>query len=176
MLRRILTAFLLGIFYFGFTQSPVIDSIKATYPQQKGATQVKSLSELCYQYIFYNLDSSAAYGAKALDGAKALGDKPLLAQVYNDYSIPFLYNGQYERSLNLNQTALELRKELRDSTGMLASYSKIGNCYHQMGRFEESLKYNLAAAEMGEVLKDSVSLAQVYDNIGSALIFTKRPK
>jgi signal transduction histidine kinase len=153
---------------FGQTQQQ-LDSLEKLIPKKQGAEKIRLLNDLTFYYYQSNPKKAIAFGATSLKLAKLTNDPVLLANTYNDYSIPFLTTGDFNQALTLNQKALSIRLHLKDTVGMIASYSKIGNAYYELTNYDKAqFAYN-KAIDLAKKIKQEGVLLQLYQNTANVL-------
>ncbi len=134
---------------------------------QNGKEKVLNLGELCYQYAFINIPKAITFGKQALIEAQKTKDQTLIAQSWNDLSIPYLYRGDYDSSLFLNSKSLEIREKMGDSLGVAKSLSKMANCYYEKGDLKSSLNYNLRGISIFKSEGEYGYVGQLLNNVGN---------
>jgi len=146
-----------------------LDSLERLIPSKKGKEKVQLLNDLTFYYFQSNPQKAIQFGERSLKLAKEMNDKKLLANTYNDYSMPFLTIGNFEKVVWLNQKALDLRLQLKDTVGIIASHSKLGNAYFELGRYNDAqMSYNVVI-KLAKITNDEVNLMTVYQNSANVL-------
>lgn len=165
---RILIAFLC-IFQVSSTlqAQTVIDSLISVYPNQKDAERAITLGELCYQLANNDSKKSIYYGKLSYEAAKRSKDQVIVAQALNDWSIPYLIQGNFDSVLVLCNKALEIRTELGDSVGVGKLLNKMSNANYELGNLSVSLEQNLRALKIFESNELFDFAARISANIGS---------
>lgn len=163
------TIFFITLFFslYSYSQQAVIDSLEKIVGSQKGEEKVLNLGELCYQYAFINIPKAITFGKEALAESQKTKDQTLIAQSWNDLSIPYLYKGDYDSSLFLNSKALEIREKMGDSLGVAKSLSKMANCYYEKGDLKSSLNYNLRGISIFKSAGEYGYVGQLLNNVGN---------
>lgn len=146
-----------------------LDSLERLIPEKKGKEQVQLLNDLTFYYFRSDAKKAIAFGSRSLKLAKSLQDEILLANTYNDYSMPFLTTGDFQKSVELNYKALEIRKRLKDTTGMISSYAKLGNGYYELGQYKKAQQSYNRAIYFAKALGDENTLLQIYQNSANVL-------
>src|SRR5687768_14822125 len=101
------------------------DSLERIVKNKSGAEKIRILNDLNYFYHQIDTRKAIRFGTESLELARKQPDKALLGNTLNDLSIPYLTEGNYKKALELNLEAMAIRKELKDSMGLIGSYSKI---------------------------------------------------
>ena len=146
-----------------------LDSLEKLIPKKQGKEKVQLLNDLTFYYFRSDAKKAIAFGSKSLKLAKTLGDETILANTYNDYSMPFLTTGDFQKSVDLNYKALEIRIRLKDTTGMISSYAKLGNGYYELGQFKKAQQSYNKAIYFAKILGDDNTLLQIYQNSANVL-------
>lgn len=146
-----------------------LDSLEKLIPKKQGKEKVQLLNDLTFYYFRSDAKKAIAFGSKSLKLAKTLGDETILANTYNDYSMPFLTTGDFQKSVDLNYKALEIRIRLKDTTGIISSYAKLGNGYYELGQFKKAQQSYNKAIYFAKILGDDNTLLQIYQNSANVL-------
>ncbi len=141
-------------------------------PKKKGEEKVRLLNDLAYYYCQLNTKKAIGFGEQSLVIAQKLNNEVLLASTYNDLSMPYLVNGDFPKVVVLNQKALAIRTRLKDTVGIIASESKLGNAYYELTRYDEAQVCYDHAIELARKIKAEQYLLQLYINSGNLLEIT----
>lgn len=152
-----------------WSQQAFADSLERVLKKQTGTERIFTLNELTYFYFQNDVPKSIQFGKEALNLARKQSDKRILANTLNDYSMPYLTDGNFKKALELNLEALAIRKELNDSAGMMSSYAKLGNCYSELGRFKEATTNYKIALGLTKKLKQPLMEMKLLNNLGNLL-------
>lgn len=163
-----LLLFLTTGFLFSQTQQQ-LDSLERLIPKKQGKEKIQLLNDLTFYYFRSNAQKAIGFGSKSLELAKKANDEVLLANTYNDYSMPFLTTGNFQKSVDLNYKALEIRKRLRDTSGMISSYAKLGNGYYELGQYKKAQQSYNEAIRFAKAIGDENTLLQIYQNSANVL-------
>ncbi len=158
---------LLLLFFVSFSSLSQVEELKKKYPKQKGKERILTLLDICYYQALSDNVDAICYGKMAETEAKKLGDSALLANVWNDWSIPYFYSGNLDSSLLLNQQALKYRTQLKDTLGMAKSLNKIAGTYYEMGVHDKSLNAHFKSLKYFKQQNATQYFGQVYTNIGN---------
>lgn len=146
-----------------------LDSLERLIPKKKGSEKVRLLNDLTFYYFRSDAKKAISFGSKSLRLAKTLNNETLLANTYNDYSMPFLTTGDFQKSVDLNYKALEIRMRLKDTAGMISSYAKLGNGYYELGQFKKAQQSYNKAIYFAKIVGDENTLLQIYQNSANVL-------
>jgi signal transduction histidine kinase len=146
-----------------------LDSLEKLLPLRSGREKVKLLNDLTYYHFQSDPGKAVLFGEQSLKLAKTLKDDRLLASTYNDYSMPFLTKGDFEKVVYLNNLALQIRLKINDTTGIISSRSKLGNAYFEMTRYSEAQAQYNEAIRLLKITGDELTLAKIYQNSANIL-------
>ena len=82
-------------------------------------------------------DEGISLSFKAFDNFLLAGDTVRAANVKINIGMDYTNNGAYEKALNIELEALDLRLQCRDSTNIAAYYQRLGEVYKQLGIHEK---------------------------------------
>lgn len=155
---------------FLFSQTPrQLDSLERLIPKKQGKEKVQLLNDLTFYYFRADAPKAISFGSRSLKLAKTLNDETLLANTYNDYSMPFLTTGDFQKSVELNNQALEIRSRLKDTSGMISSYAKLGNAYFELTQYKKAQQSYNKAIHLAKIKGDENTLLQLYQNSANVL-------
>ena len=155
---------------FLFSQTPrQLDSLEQLIPKKQGKEKVQLLNDLTFYYFRSDANKAIRFGSISLKLAKTLNDETLLANTYNDYSMPFLTTGDFQKSVELNRLALEIRTNLKDTAGMISSYAKLGNGYYELAQYKKAQESYNQAIFYAKLSGDENILLQIYQNSANVL-------
>jgi putative NADPH-quinone reductase len=97
------------LFMPAMLRAQVVDSLQKQLQSALGSDRILLLNELCYQLMYENPNQAIDYGNEALQLALRQDDSLLLAQTYNDFSMPYLVTGNLDSVLVLNQLSYAIR-------------------------------------------------------------------
>jgi signal transduction histidine kinase len=147
------------------------EELKKTLQTSKVDTiQLQALSDLNWIYSNSDLELSKKYALQELKLAKEKKLPKWIAQGYNDLAISFYKMNKMDSSRIYNIKALEIRKDLKDSMGIISSFSKLGNLERDLGNYQASLNYQLQALKIAEIKNEGLE-AVTLNNI--SIIFEK---
>lgn len=146
-----------------------LDSLERLIDKKQGKEKVQLLNDLTFYHFQTNAKKAISFGSKSLKLAKTLNDEALLANTYNDYSMPFLTTGDFQKSVELNHKALEIRTRLKDTSGMISSYAKLGNGYFELAQYKKAQRSYNKAIHLAKIAGDENTLLQLYQNSANVL-------
>lgn len=169
-MKPFLCSFLLLINGFVFSQTQQqLDSLERLIPKKEGKEKVQLLNDLTFYYYQNNADKAIHFGTQALKLAKTLNDNKLLANTYNDFSMPFHMKGDFQKAVELNQNALKIRVKLQDTMGMISSHSKLGSAYYELTQYKKAQEAYNEAIRLAKIKKDENLLLHLYQNSANVL-------
>jgi tetratricopeptide (TPR) repeat protein len=130
----------------GFAQ---IDSLKkVTSSTAHDTIKIKALSDLCYEFLSVNQDSSIFFGEQAVLLAEKVQYKKGLGNASSDLGLAYFFKGDLNRAISLWESASAIREKLNDKSGVAAVNIKIGAAYFKLGDFEKSLDAQMKALKI----------------------------
>jgi len=144
-----------------------VDSLKRMLPKTSGKEKVLLLNELAYQLMYDQPKEALLFGRQGVALAKQTSDSLLIAQSYNDLSLPFIVLGTFDSVLYYNQLAYEIRWRAGDKVKAAANLSKLSQACFEMGDFKRSFSYLNGAYRIFVAEKDTVRLVQISNSFGS---------
>jgi signal transduction histidine kinase len=144
----------------------IIDSLQRQLVGAVGSNRIVLQNELCYQLMYNNPKQAIFYGQEALKAALQQEDSLLLAQTYNDLSMPYLITGNFDSVILLNQNSYAIRMRNLQPGLAAANLSKIGQAYYEMGEYKKSILNQSRAYYILLATKDSIRLIQISNNLG----------
>jgi len=118
------------------------------------------------QYFDSNKDSALFY----IEMAQILADKS-----ENDLQKAIIFNfkgdlyreyNNFEQSITVDERALEIAKEIKDSILICDIYNDIGVTYRRLDYDSQAIKYHLWAYEIARQINDRPNLAKALNNLG----------
>lgn len=155
-------------FIFSQTQQQ-LDSLERLIPKKQGKEKVQLLNDLTFYYYQNNADKAIHFGTQALTLAKTLNDKTLLANTFNDYSMPFHMKGNFQKAVELNKAALDIRLKLQDTMGIISSHAKLGSAYYELTQYKKAQEAYNEAIRLARIKKDESLLLHLYQNSANVL-------
>jgi two-component system, NarL family, sensor kinase len=156
----------------GFAQ---IDSLKKIASSIAHDTlKIKALSDLCYEFLPINQDSSIFFGERAVALAEKVDYKKGLGNARSDLGLAYFFKGDLNNAISLWESASSIREKLNDKSGVAAVNIKIGAAYFKLGDFEKSLAAQMKALKMYEALNSNVGTGQALNNIAAVFEMQKQ--
>jgi len=113
-------------------------------------------------------DDAVTEAQTALNELQGASANPRIAADLHDLigKVHF-FRGDFAKSLEQFQSALELRKTCSDERGVIKSYSNLAVVYGEQNRYAEAQQASRAALEVAEQMGDTVALAILYTNMAA---------
>ncbi len=147
------------------------DSLKTELNNAKADSSIiKILSQIGWEYLYIDLDSSIHYEKQALElsietnNHKGKG----IALTHLGY-IDILY-GNYTFALEKYNEAQKIFKSTNDKYHLAITYTNIANAYFYLSDYSNNIKFNNQALEIGIELNDSLTIANTYTSLGNAYL------
>ncbi|MCG9879618.1 MAG: sensor histidine kinase [Bacteroidia bacterium] len=147
--------------------NPVLDSLLNVVERQTGKDRVFSLGELSYQLMYDNPSLGIHYGNLAFLESCKLGDSLLIAQAYNDWSMPYLVTGDFDSVIILNKAAYKIRIGRGKVLLAASNLAKLAQAYYELGDYKQSIVANSKAGFIYEKMGDTSRLIQLSNNLGA---------
>ncbi len=152
-----------------YAQNPLLDKIEELKTElNKDVSQTEKAriyGDLSWYYNSVNLDSAFHYGARALEMARALGDRKLIAQSLSDIGAIYFVKGDVDEALSHYEESLEIRSADEDAEGIASLNFKLGAAYYRKMDLEKSMEYYLKSLKFYEEKGDESVVANLYSNI-----------
>jgi signal transduction histidine kinase len=164
-----LSCLLLLAVFSGYGQQEVADSLENRLKQVNGAEKIRLLNDLTFYYFQRDVDKSIRFGEEALKLARKQSDRQLLSNTLNDYSMPYLTDGNFNKVIELNNEALKIRLQLKDSAGLIGTYVKLGNAYMELTHYDKATEVYTKGLTLARQLKIPLYEMQILVNLGNVL-------
>lgn len=130
-----------------------------------------------YEMCRFNIDNaqkerngqkSLVFSLEALNLAKSLDDKSLIAESYAEISFDYSSLGNYTEALKYALLAAGYFEDLRANNWTGSIYNQIGNIYANQGNHQLANKYYLKAYEIHKSMNAYVQQADDLNNLGES--------
>jgi len=171
-MKQLLRTFLLfSLFatqaYTGLAQLN-IDSLKNAAEKAETKNQLEFYVQLGKYYRDVNPDSAIYYGKLLIE--KAAKNPAMLAEGHALLCVVHRIQGNNTAAIQNGHKAIGYYKQVKDSAGVSAVYSNLGNAYFYNNNLKLSLEYQLRALKIKEALNQPNGVASVLVNIGNVYI------
>jgi len=148
-----------------------IDSLKRELGKNlTKAQKAKVYGDLSWYYNSVSLDSAFRYGNEALEMAREIHDRKLIAQSLSDLGAIYFIKGEIDKSLDLYNRSLDIRKIEQDEEGIASLNFKIGAAYFKKSELKKAMSHYLEALRYYEQIKSENVVANLHSNI--AVVYT----
>ena len=175
--RRINWIFLLFFLFTcksGYGQTNPIDSLLLLLRIDKEDTnKIKHLCVLCSEYRkISEYEKGLSYGKEAVLLAvklvpKTINVKRYSATAHNNLGNIYIELGNYSEALTHHLAALNLRKEIRDISGLSNSFNNLGLISYFLGNYPDALNYYFKSLKISEDGKNAKGIIRAYTNISN---------
>jgi tetratricopeptide (TPR) repeat protein len=100
------------------------------------------------------------------NNAIKLNAKKALATALNNEAFLYDSQGDFDRALPLYKQSLNLRREVKDQSGVGQSLNNIADLYQSQGNIELALEYFKQSLEIRELIKEEEGIAESLLNLG----------
>lgn len=152
----------------------VADSLEAKLKNTEGEERLRILSDLCWEYSFYNFNKAEKYAQEELAYAEKTDSELYRAQAYNDLGIVLYKKANYNKALEYYQKSLEIREKIGNKAQIASSLLKISLIYVEKGDYVNGLNYNLRTLKLYEELNDDVNKSNTINNIANIYVKLKQ--
>lgn len=128
---------------------------------------VMTLLHVADYYEANNQDSSLHYLEKARTLSDSLNFTNGKYHYYEQSAIVFFTKGDYAKAMVQSNSALQLARQLGDSTRVVNMLNNIAIVYQYLGEFKTQLTYMLKAKAVLEALNDSSKLSGLYHGLSN---------
>lgn len=158
----------------GYNQTALerqIDSLKNELRKElPDLEKAKIYGDLSWYYNTVSVDSAYHYGTQALEMARQLQDRKLIAQSLSDMGAIYFVKGEIDQALAHYEESREVREADGDLEGIASLDFKIGAVYYRKMDLEKSMKYYLESLQYYEQAKNESVIANLHSNI--AVVYT----
>ncbi len=179
-MKRVLLTILLSQF-FSLAESQMRssnpDSLKRLLETtNEDTTKVIVSADLCFTYAFLQVDTSIAYGQKAISLARQIQYKKGEAAGMSSYGWALWASGSYDKAIEAALKSLNLYKDLKMYEKIVSAYESLAVFYRDAGDYGEALKYGILSKDLFESSFASRKFGglEPYTTIGSIYLFTDK--
>ena len=167
MLKQLLIGALLMAFTSsGFSQSPVVDSLRSVLPATPDSDKIEVLQLLITNLWLNHPDTAMQYARDAKRLAVSLKDLRAQAIASRLMGGVHLYQGTYDSALYYSKQAHTLSVKTNDSTLISSTLNNIGFTYYHLGSYAEALEFLLRSLNLKYKIKQGYGLGQTLNNVG----------
>ena len=136
----------------------------------KGFTleETESLLEIGSAYYFLDLANlSLEYTRRALALARKNGYKEQIAEAVNKEGLYYEKTGNYDLALQKFDSALQMRKEIKDLHAQSATLGNMGLVLEKLHRYDDAMKYQLQSLALDDSIHNILGVAWSHQMLGS---------
>jgi len=162
--KPVYSIIILFILQSAFSFGSVKDSLHGALKNEASpCKQIGIQSSLVWEYIYDDIDKAEKFAKDAVANAKKCSDKLAKSQAYQILGTTYLIRNLSSEALKNYFTALKMKEELGDSSGMAGILNNIGIAYRYLDDFDNALKYYKKGLNLTLKLKNNP--ADDYHNI-----------
>ena len=176
-MKRILFT-ILSLQFFCFAKSQFvsdIDSVKLLAAKSTSdSAKVSLYAALSFTYTFLQVDSSIAYGQKAIRIARELKYKKGEAAGMFSYGWALWASGNYDKAIEAALKSLNLYKDLKNDEKEITCYEALAVFYRDAGEYPDALKNGRLSKNLFEstIITGDLTPNQPYTTIASIFSLT----
>ncbi|MGF1585010.1 MAG: tetratricopeptide repeat protein [Bacteroidales bacterium] len=150
-------------------ETATIDSLRQALVKVPVIERIVILNDLSKAYWSVSLDKSLRYANEALILAESLGDKKGMADALNRIGNARYFETEYDEALVNYQRSLDIRMDISDLKGILASYNNLYLVNDILGNNELAFEYINKAVELSQKIENKRDIAY-YSNIQGSVL------
>ena len=148
-----------------------LDSLETLLKKSDGIKKNKILIELSEEYRNLSTKKSYEYGLKAIDLAKKLNNKELLAKSFKVTGTAYLFSGNYTLAEKNYKESLRIYIQLKDKEGISKLLNNLGFVNEKIGNYKIALEFYYRCLKIEEERNDKEGIAGSYNNIGNIYFY-----
>jgi signal transduction histidine kinase len=166
---------LLVFFFFCFLSSSflvaqnlsVIDSLKAALQSADDQSRFIILNAIGFEYRYSYPDSTIHYCTQAYELGKQIKLQKNLSRPLSFLGLAYTNRGDYKKSLEFHEQAIQIAAEQNDSIQLGHSYNNLGRMFFDAGDWVRAFNNFLSSKEIFESIGDRSGMAYVYRSLAS---------
>ncbi|WP_066831071.1 tetratricopeptide repeat-containing sensor histidine kinase [Rufibacter ruber] len=149
-------------------QQSVVDSLQTLVQKTPSdSLKVVLLNKISEQYTKFDPEKAVATGQQAEKLATRLHFLSGQAAALNYQGVGYMNLSEYGKAMRCHQRALQIRRELKDSLGMVSSLVNLGNVNFRNNDFDKSMVRYQEGLVIAEKIGDKLGMSRLYNNMGS---------
>jgi len=145
----------------------VIDSLKRKLQTVDERSQFDILNAIGFEYRYSYPDSTIHYCTKAYELGKDINLQKNLSRPLSFLGLAYTNRGDYKRSLEFHELAIQIATEQSDSMQLGHSYNNLGRMFLDGGDWVRAFSNFLNSKKFFESLNDKPGMAYVYRSLAS---------
>lgn len=148
------------------------DSLAGILGMKEERIEALALIGTAYSDLGNNM-KAIDYHIQALDIAKEINDRKLLAFIHNNLGVDYQITGDFGNSIEHFLTSLTIKEEKLPNGETTASQksiamtmSNIGVIYDEMGNYDKALEFYIKSLQIRNLLNDTKGIGACLQNIG----------
>lgn len=151
----------------------MVDSLRQVLRIASGKQRFDLLTAIGFEYRYSYPDSTIFYCNEAFELGEALELPKELSKPLSFSGLALANKGDYKRSLELHERAINVALQQNDSTQLAFGYNNLGRMFFDGGDLVRAYDNFIRAKEIFEVLNDKSGLAYVYRSLANIYKFHK---
>lgn len=164
--RLLVTVLIFTLYSFNLFGTTSVDSLKMLLNNKKGEEKFEIYEQLATYYINNNLDSNFYFLSELKDLAIKNNNTNYEAIARSSIGLNHFFRGEYFEAEDFVKKAIELQKQIGDTTNLADSYNYLAGIYGESGQYAKSTKVLFEAILIYETQNDLPGLIKSYNNLG----------
>jgi len=170
-----MTKFLGALFFLFFTNLSVgysqnlrvIDSLHASLNTQITLEQFDLLNAIGFEYRYSYPDSTIYYCSRAYEIGKSIQIEKDLSKPLSFVGLAFANKGDYKKSLEYHQQAIDVATQQQDSVQLAFGYNNLGRMFFDGGDMDRAYDNFIRSKDIFEIVQNQSGLAYVYRSLAN---------
>ncbi len=145
----------------------VIDSLKAELQLADDQSRFNILNAIGFEYRYSYPDSTIHYCTQAYELGKRIKLEKNLSRPLSFLGLAYTNRGDYKKSLEFHEQAIQIAAEQNDSIQLGHSYNNLGRMFFDAGDWVRAFNNFLSSKEIFESIGDKSGMAYVYRSLAS---------
>ena len=155
---------ILSLCTFSYGQKPAIDSFLASIENiEERAYKADSIA---YDLRHNELDETSYYLGVAIDLSNKIKDQSKAAGVLRAVAGTYYSIDDFEKSISLNQSSLNLSKKYKDFAGVSRCFYQLTLCHQEQSNYDSAIKSADSSIYYANISGDLTSIANAYNKMG----------
>jgi len=171
---KIILLFLIVTVNLGMAQTKETDSLKLLITDlkknpsfEKDTNYIKTLSELSFQLLYINPDSTSLLADQTIALSREINYSKGMVDGLKNRGAVINIQGNYNQALEVFEEAFQLTEKKSYPKGAAEVFQNKGMVYFNLGKYPEALDNFYAALKIREEIADSMGIASSTNGIGS---------
>jgi tetratricopeptide (TPR) repeat protein len=177
MLRSALIVSILLVCFASFHSKAqnlsVIDSLRSQLISADDQDRFDILNAIGFEYRYSYPDSTIHYCVQAYELGKRIGLQKDLSRPLSFLGLAYTNQGDYQKSLEYHEQAIQTAAEQKDSVQLGHSYNNLGRMFFDAGDWVRAFNNFLSSKEIFEAVHDKSGMAYVYRSLANIYLAEK---